>query len=323
VIDERDDRLHEPGTEPDWSESHYFGWFSPERSAVSRIGNRPNEGTQDVLVVTYDADGAITIVRSKREETTNNGPLEVGGVTYECDAPMKRWRLTCDADAVRLPNPRLVLGEEGPRPERTRLTFDLTFDTCQPPAELNSEGPAEIVEHIGRMASGHFEQTGAVTGTIDGEPFEGRGFRDKSWGSRDWSSPEMYRWFPMPFGDDLAMNVFLARFAGGDVHGGWAWKDGSLHRIGDIQLDTVFGEDGRTHESLDVSFTVDGERLELHGEVLSMAHVPYVTGGTTSLLNEGLARWRLGDREALGIAEYFHQLGDEALPGPVAAAMVS
>jgi hypothetical protein len=325
VIEERDDRPHEPGDEPDWSESYYFAWLSPERSFVARIANRPNEGTQDVLVVTFEPDGATTLVRSKREERTNTDRLEVGGVRYVCEAPLKRWRLTCDADAVRLPNPRLLLGEEGPEPEPTRLTFDVVFDACQPPGELNSRGPDESVEQVRRrMASRHFEQTGAVTGTVDGEPFEGRGFRDKSWGSRDWSTPEMYRWFPMPFGDDLAANVFIARFAGKEIYGGWAWKDGSVHPIEDIQLDQTYGEDGRTHESVDVSFSVDGERLEVHGDVLNVVHVPYVTGDKTSLLNEGLARWRLGDREALGIAEYFHQLGDgdEQLPGP-AVAMVS
>lgn len=319
MIGERDERPHEAGDDPSWSESYYFAWFSPERSVVSRIGNRPNEGTQDVLVVTYDADGAITLVRSKRDESANTDRLEVGGVSYACEAPLERWRLTCDADAVRLPSPRLLLGEEGPRPERTRLTFELAFDACQPPAELNSNGPGESIELVGRLASGHFEQTGTMTGMIDGEPFEGRGLRDKSWGARDWSAPELYRWLPMPFGDDLAMNVFIARFAGHEVHGGWAWKDGSMHRIGDIRLDTAYGEDGRTQESVDVSFSVDGERLEVHGDVLNVAHVPYSTGGKTTLLNEGLARWRLGDRETLGIAEYLYQLGDVRLPGPAAA----
>jgi hypothetical protein len=315
VIGQRDERPHEPGDESAWSESYYFAWFSPERSGATRIGNRPNEGTQDVLVVTWDADGAITVARSKRDEPTNSDRLEVGGVTYACEAPLERWRLTCDADAVRLPNPRLLLGEEGPRPEQTRLTFELAFDACQPAAELNSEGPEETIERVSRIASAHFEQSGTMSGMLDGEPFEGRGYRDKSWGTRDWSAPELWRWFAMPFGDDLAMSVFMASFGGQEVHGGWAWMDGSLHRVGHpVLVDTVFGEDGRTQKGVDLSFSVNGERVELHGDVLNVAHVPYPTGDKTSLLNEGLARWRFGDRETLGIAEYLHQLGEARVP---------
>ena len=191
MIEERDERPHEADDEPAWSESYYFACFSPERSVVMRIGNRPNEGTQDALGFAYDPDGAITFVRAKREEQENTDRLDVGGVRYACEAPMERWRLTADADAVRLANPRLLLGEEGPRPERTRLTFDLTFVASHPPAELNTEGADGARELVGRIASGHFEQSGAMTGTIDGEPFEGRGFRDKSWGTRDWTAPEL------------------------------------------------------------------------------------------------------------------------------------
>jgi hypothetical protein len=64
MIGERDERPHGAGDEPAWSESYYFAWFPPERSGATRIGNRPNEGTQDVLTVTYDADGAISVVRT-------------------------------------------------------------------------------------------------------------------------------------------------------------------------------------------------------------------------------------------------------------------
>ena len=123
----------------------------------------------------------------------------------------------------------------------------------------------------------------------------------------------------MPFGDDLAVNVFIARFAGQDVHGGWAWKDGSVHRIRDLQLETAYRPDGRTHESLDVSFSVDGERLEAHGDIVSVAPVPYPMGDKMALINEGLCRWRIGDRETLGIAEYLHHLGDQRVSGPAGA----
>ena len=151
-----------------------------------------------------------------------------------------------------------------------------------------------------------------MSGTIDGEAFDGRGYRDKSWGMRDWSAPELWRWFALPFGPDLAMNAVIVRIAGMDLRGGWAWKDGEVKPVTGVELDTVYGDDGRTQEQ-------GGERLRVEGDVVNVAHLPIAAGGRTTLLNEGLTRWSLDGREALGIAEYLHQLGDQPVPGPAGA----
>jgi hypothetical protein len=138
---------------------------------------------------------------------------------------------------------------------------------------------------------------------------------------RDWSAPELWRWFALPFGPDLAMNAVIVRIAGMELRGGWAWKDGEVRPVTGVELDTTYGEDGRTQESIVLSLEVDDEPIHVRGEVLNVAHLPIAAGGRTTLLNEGLARWTLADtgREALGIAEYLHQLGDEPLPGPAGA----
>src|SRR5436305_4727883 len=146
MIEAVDERPHEAGGEPTWSESYYFAWFSPARSGFARIANRPNEGTQDVLVGVYGADGAITLARHQREEGANTDRLDVGGVRAECAAPLERWRLTCDADALRLPSPRVLLGEDGAAPERVRLQLDLSFAAEQPAAETETDGPEQLVE---------------------------------------------------------------------------------------------------------------------------------------------------------------------------------
>src|SRR2546421_1582330 len=181
MIEALDERPHEAGGEPTWSESYYSAWSSPERSGFARIANRPNEGTQDVLVGVYDGDGAITLARHQREERGNTERLDVGGVRCECEAPLERWRLTCDADAIRLPAPRVLLGEDGAAPVPTRLRLDLAFAAEQPAAETETNGPEALVELVRQVAMGHFEQSGTMSGTIDGQPFSGRGYRDKSW----------------------------------------------------------------------------------------------------------------------------------------------
>jgi hypothetical protein len=319
MIADADERPHEAGGEPTWSESYYFAWFSPERSGFTRIANRPNEGSQDVLVGAFAPDGSITLARHKREERGNTDRLDVGGVQYVCEEPLARWRITCDAEAIRLPSPRALLGEDGAPPEPTRLALDLAFAAEQPAAETETSGPEPLLELVRSIAAGHFEQSGTMTGTIDGAPFEGRGYRDKSWGMRDWSAPELWRWFALPFGPDLAMNAVIVRVAGMDLRGGWAWKDGEVKPVTGVDLDTVYDDDGRTQREVALSLEVDGAPLRVRGEVVNVAHLPIAAGGKTTLLNEGLTRWELDGREALGIAEYLHQLGDESLGGPAGA----
>lgn len=320
MIGEADERPHEQGPEETWSESYYFAWFSPQRSGITRIANRPNEGTQDVLVVLYDADGSITLARHKRDVADNTDELDVGGVQYRCDEPLGRWRITADAQGIRLPSPRVLLGEEGGQPEPATVALDLVFEARQPAAETAQNGQEELLELVRKIAAGHFEQSGTMTGTVGGEPFEGRGYRDKSWGMRDWSAPELWRWFAMPFGDDLAMNAVIVRIGGHDLVGGWAWRDGEVVEVTGVDLDTTYADDGRTQQQIALRVTAGGEEIAVAGEVVNVAHLPIAADGRTTLLNEGLCRWRLDDgRETLGIAEYLHQLGDTEISGPAGA----
>jgi hypothetical protein len=311
-ITEQDDAPHVAGSDSAWSESYYFAFFGDGISGVSRIGNRPNEGTQDGLLVLFEPDGAVSIIRSKRAISANTGELSVGGFGYTCEDPLRRWRIRYSGPAYRLAQPRALLGEGngGLAREEIDVQLDLTFTAVQPAAEIHVEG-ADAAAIMARVAPNHFEQSGLVEGTVLGRPFAGRGHRDKSWGVRDWGAPEMWRWFALPFGDDLAMNVTILRVGGQEIRGGWAWRDGELHGLTDVELETEFAPDGVTQRTFTLRATAGGDRLTIEGTVETVAPLPLPLPNGAAVANEGLASFRLGDgRTTVGIAEYLQRLDD-------------
>ncbi len=321
MIGPQDEQPHEVGADPAWSESYYFAWFGEEGSGITRVGIRPNEGTKDVLVVAFPPGGGIAIGRHKEPQAQNTDDIRVAGASYECMEPLTRWRVRYDGPLTRLPEPRVLLGEPGPH-ETIDFSLDLEMRTSTPPAEAVLSGDHSAFE---RVATGHFEQSGSFVGTIDGRPFAGRGHRDKSWGVRDWSAPDMWRWFAMPFGDDLVVNVVIVSMGGREVRGGWALREGAVRAVSDIELTTQTGPDGRAHTALDLSFDVEGTgRMEVHADVLEIAPLPLSSGERATLVNEGLARFTTSDgRECLGIAEYLHQLQDPPAGLAAAAALIA
>src|SRR4029453_17519531 len=111
VLDARHDFAHPVEGDSAWSESYYFNGYDPSSDAglFTRIGVRPNEGTIDVGLSLWLPGDRIANVRGVREQRVmTDDDLEVGGVRYERQEPMARWRITADADAQ-------VLGLGSPR----------------------------------------------------------------------------------------------------------------------------------------------------------------------------------------------------------------
>lgn len=319
MIGPGDERPHMVGEDPAWSESYYFAWFDERGSGITRIGVRPNEGTMDVLLVLFPPEGGIAVTRRQQPQHDNTDRLEVAGASYELLEPLRRWRVRFEGELLHLPQPRLLLGEPGDRaPRPFSLDYELTAFT--PAAEATLAGSRAA---FARTAAGHYEQAGRISGTIDGAPFSGTGYRDKSWGVRDWSAPTLWRWFALPFGPDLVANVVILRMGDHEVRGGWAQVDGEVRAVSGVALDTRWGPDGRAHEALHLGFDVEGaERIEVDGEVLEVAPLPLAGPRGLTLVNEGLTRYTRPDgRSTLGIAEYLHQVADPPAEMTRAAAL--
>ena len=320
ILETRHDFAHPVEGDSAWSESYYFNAYDPVTDAgfFTRIGIRPNEGTMDVGLSIWLPGTELAVVRGVRpEREMTDRDLAVAGVRYERLAPMERWRLTCEVEAIVLD----LRAARGPRP--ARLVMDVEFRALIPAIGSDGQGrsgtgaSAETRQHVGK---GHLEQAGRWNGWIepDGVRYElvrARGNRDKSWGPRRWGGPRMWRWFSINVGDDVHLGGIRIATEAGDLHRGWIWRDGAVASIRAWDVRTELEPDGLTHRTTHVRATDSNGRVHaLRGDVLRVAGVPHEAGGRRTILNEGLTRWTYEGREGFGIAEYLHQLDAEGRP---------
>lgn len=333
ILDASHDFAHDVEGDSAWSESYYFNGYDPSVDAglFTRIGVRPNEGTMDVGLSVWLPGNRIANVRAVREQTEmTDSDLAVGGVRYERIEPMRRWRLTADADA----EVHDLDGDVTPGSGRSgRVALDLTFAALIPAVGTDGLGrerrsddtAASTATTVGK---GHLEQSGTWSGSIalgderwTIDPTTARGNRDKSWGPRRWGGPQMWRWFSINIpGDapgDAGTNFGGIRIGtpAGDLHRGWVWHEGEAVSIRAWDVTTEVADDGVTHRVSHVRATDKrGRTHELRGDILRVYGLPHRTGDRTTVVNEGLARWTYQGRTGYGISEYLHQLDDDGHP---------
>jgi hypothetical protein len=326
ILDASHDFAHPVEGDTAWSESYYFNGYDPSSDAglFTRIGVRPNEGTIDVGLSLWLPGDRIANVRGVREQRVmTDDDLEVGGVRYERQEPMARWRITADADAQ-----VLGLGSAGAgAPATGHVTADLTFEALT--GAVGTDGLARSERSDATSAStattvgkGHLEQSGRWSGTIscDGEtwtldPATARGNRDKSWGPRRWGGPQMWRWFSINIDDGTHFGGIRIGTPAGDLHRGWVWRDGEATSIRSWDVTSELEDDGVTHAVSHVRATDKRDRVhELRGDILRVYGVPHKTGDRYTVVNEGLARWTYEGRVGYGISEYLHQLDEDGRP---------
>jgi hypothetical protein len=326
ILDEAHDFAHPVEGDSAWSESYYFNGYDPSTDSglFTRIGVRPNEGTMDAtLSVWLPGGGMASVVGVREQREMTDDDLAVAGVRYDRLAPLKEWRLTCDADAsVWDLSAGTVTGT-------AHLVLDLTFSALTPAIGVDGKGQgqqgqrtdpvrAATASTVGR---GHLEQAGGWSGAIevDGRRHElgpdARGNRDKSWGPRRWGGPRLWRWFSVNVGDDVHFGGIRIGTEGGDLHRGWVWRDGEATSVREWDVRTELADDGITHRVSHVRATDKKGRVhELRGDVLRVFRATQRTGDRTTRVNEGLARWSYEGRTGHGIAEYLHQLDEDGRP---------
>lgn len=309
-LDMSHDLAHPVETDSAWSESYYFNAFDPPTGTgfFTRIGIRPNEGTIDVgMTVWLPGDDLVEYRYIDAQDEMVDRDLRVGGARYQMVEQGRRWRLTFGTDSVEV---------------------DATFDALTPLIGADgqrSDGTGSSAETRKSIGKGHLEQAGRWTGWIAarGERHEwtdARGNRDKSWGPRRWGGPTMWRWFSInfggeAFGEGVHFGGIRIGTDAGDLHRGWVWKDGALESIADWDVTSELADDGVTHRRSHVEATDKAGRVHvLDADVIRVHPGPKGIRPGVPIVNEGLARWTYGDLDGWGIAEYLHQLDDDARP---------
>jgi hypothetical protein len=325
VIDPLDAYPHEPDPVPDYNESMYFSVFDEALGLGMwcRLGNRPNEGYAERTVCVYLPDGAVAFLAG-RPGIRHNRVMDAGGLRFEILEPFARYRVVYEGDVLLLEDPRTMADpsrafETSPRvPAR----IDLRFDAASPvlggkpvAADGSDHVPSEPERSFGRA---HFDQfmegRGAIT--IDDHRFEVHGFgdRDHTWGPRSWQSIDWYRWVHVAFGPDLAfLFTVLERRIGEREVTGVVYHDGLLDPLIDATIDSRWDEHPY-HTALRAEVRTESGDYSLEGEVCSLIPLrnrQELDGELrVTRISEAMTRFRVGEREALGMTEYLDQIVD-------------
>ncbi|MBU1671390.1 MAG: hypothetical protein KKF41_02090 [Actinobacteria bacterium] len=318
---------HERGADREWNESLYFNFTDPASGigGYTRIGMLPNQES-DIGVMMLFAGGSRLLVTQQGGRTDTSAGFRLDDLAYERLGPLERWRLAFSGEMGDLSDARKLNDVEPDRVPRLPVEVDLVWEGIAPPFNFKDADARALagmlvsagtrlsdLRSVSRVSSEHYEQAGKVTGVIraGGEEWAvaGGGHRDHSWGVRDWSAPRAWTWLTCQFGDELAFNLSRVAIKSVDVFNGFLCYGGRNHPVRRADLHTEFEDDGRTQRSLRFSFEdVEGRTVEVEGQVLTVIPLDLRSRGHSTVVNEGLARYRWEGREGYGIAEYLHQI---------------
>ncbi|MCS5634994.1 MAG: hypothetical protein NZ990_00630 [Myxococcota bacterium] len=312
-----DDYTHPLGEETNFNESMYFNFFDPDQSigGFVRLGNRANEGNAEMTVCVFLADGRV-LFNFKRAPIDHNDAFEAGGMKFEVIEPSQELSSVYMGSAVELSDARSMAdpSEAFRNSPRRRLSLDLTHRASGPMYGSSHSKTEEGRSADQQFGKAHYEQHMRVTGRleIDDETIEIRGYglRDHSWGPRHWQAIESYKWLTMNFGPDFgAMVSVIRRDADNERKGGVIVRGGKLSLINRVEIETEYEANGLYHRNLDVKLqTVDGETLEIAGEIRGFIPLRNRRQGMVTHIGEGMTRWQCGDQVGYGLAEYLRQV---------------
>ena len=246
-----DEFRHPAGEEAIWQESALLHWYDGERGIGGwhRVGHEPNRQGGRSVVWSYLFSSSGWQYRCCEDfPLTDDDVSEVGFGSGQ--------RLRCryeDDASIWLVND----GELQARLE-CRNFFDLV-DPFPPGDEL----AAKRFPH-------HFEVAGRVSGEVtyrgDTVRVDGLGYRDHSWGMRDWEKGMLnHRWFTGSMGESLSFAAITAQSPAGKlVRVGYVVRDGRLHRADEVDVIAYMEPDGLTHRGGQIRMTLDsGEKIHL------------------------------------------------------------
>jgi hypothetical protein len=107
MIAERDEWLHEVGSDPAWQESFYFNWADPERKSftLARTGYRFYSRKTDGLVVS-PREGQLELFYGPADLDHEGDPrdedpaagMRAGDLVVPMLEPLRRWRLRTEGE---------------------------------------------------------------------------------------------------------------------------------------------------------------------------------------------------------------------------------
>lgn len=282
------EHVHEPGPDELWQESLVLYFWDADRQcyAFLRIAQTPNYkgGTAQIMLNIWTPAGFY-------KHTDDLYPFDGSG--------RKQQSLTIGKNLV-------SYAYDG--------NFHWTIDdpTYEVKANLSFTGyhrginPLPQNEGIAKNAiPNHTQAYGAVKGevSIKGRKFaiDGHGWRDHSWGRRDWLSIRCHRFFPAIFGKDIYLtNISFVGSDGQLVKSAVLAREGKLYFTDDITFVAYMGEDAVSNCGGRCTFSAGGENYVFEYSPIAKSSVIMVHG---LAMTEGMCHVRWGERKGVGLTE--------------------
>jgi hypothetical protein len=154
-------------------------------------------------------------------------------------------------------------------------------------------------------ATDRIEQAGRVHGTLRiGErriAFEAFGARDHSWGTRDWQTPQHWKWLHAQAGADLCVHFWQFQARGKTELRGYVFKEDAIAELHSLEIEFDHDEQyNQRHLEIELQDTL-GRVTMLKGQ--HYAHFPLIPGPHTTL-TEGAMRCEIDGRTGMGWSEF-------------------
>ncbi len=154
-------------------------------------------------------------------------------------------------------------------------------------------------------ATNRLEQAGRIHGTlrIDGKTiaFDTMGARDHSWGTRDWQTPQHWKWLHAHAGPQLCVHFWQINAAGRTDLRGYVFRDGRMAEVESVEVDFEV-DAGYRQKRIGARVRDTAGRMTLvSGEFF--AHYDLLPGPHTTLIEGGL-ECRIDDAPGVGWVEF-------------------
>jgi hypothetical protein len=308
-----DDLMHPVTEHGSHNESMFFNFFDDRLrlGGFVRIGNRVNERHAEMTFCVFMPDGEV-LLQWGRPPIGDNSAFDAAGMRFDVLEPARRLAVSYQGEVVRLADPDAMREPGHAFRNNPRVHVDLRL-------EVSANGPM-IGDREGRPDSiifldgvGHYQQPIVSVGElVVGDThytLNARGVRDHSWGPRIWHSIHRDRSLWISFGPELtfiACKTWLSATGRPDEMG-CVVEQGKVTPLRRIEMRSRYRPGTFYHDAvtLDVE-DIEGRHFHLPGEVLGYVPLRHrKEGRETVYLGQAMTKFRLGDRETIGLSEYF------------------
>ncbi len=329
-LEPQDEYNHPIEEETNFNESMYINLFDHEKKMGGwfRVGNRPNEGYAEVSYCVYLPDGRVAFMY-QRPKIEGNDELNAGGMHFEVIEPFKHLRLTFKGEVCLLDNPLEMANPKEAFNNNPHIESEVSIDFYGASPifggeKVNKDGSKYIEKPDEAFARAHYEAHMHGEGTIrigdESWDLNGLGLRDHSWGPRYWQNLYWYRWMPMNFHKDFALNISIVTMANGSQH---VWgmvlkKDENGEQeyieVTDGNIETDY-DDQYYHKTMTITAKTAERDYVVTGNTLSL--IPLRNRRQSpdgELLNtritEAMMEYECDGFKGMGMSEYLDQIVD-------------